>query len=164
MAPVPESVRRSMSTLAEASRKRLYPASFKNMARSSREVIRMGSTVLILNGSMIVWNESGPVILSPGDGTLLRQLEPRADPLEKVFDGHLCDPVKQGPVGDLPDEPKRWLVVGAEAQESSGGAQRSHLQYSVQSREHSGIGRRPPADGQEHQARRGLGCADFYGD
>ena len=111
-----------MSTLSEASRKRLYPAAFKKVARSSREVIRIGSTVLILNGSMIVWNESDPVVSAPGDRTLFGLREPRADPLEKVFNGHLCDPVKQSPVGDLPDEPERWLVVGAEAQESSGGA------------------------------------------
>ena len=61
---MPESVRRSISTLADASRKRLYPASLRKAARSSRDVMRMGSTVLILNGSMIVLKESGTVYMT----------------------------------------------------------------------------------------------------
>src|SRR5450759_11558 len=63
IAPVPESVGRSISTFADASRKRLYPAFLRKPARSSRDVKRIGSTVLILNGSMIVLKESGIVML-----------------------------------------------------------------------------------------------------
>jgi len=65
IAPVPESVRRSISTLADASRKRLYPAFLSKAARSSREVMRIGSTVLILNGSMIVLKQSGVLMWVP---------------------------------------------------------------------------------------------------
>ena len=92
----------------------------------------MGSTVLILNGSMIVLNESGLVMLVEGSvrrslwavqgpivppraRLLLGPLEPLGDPLEEVFDCHFGDPVKQSPVGDFSDEPQRWLVAGAES-------------------------------------------------
>jgi hypothetical protein len=92
--------------LADASRKRLYPASFRKAARSPREVMRMGSTVLILNGSMIVLKGSGMVMLLPARGRLLLgPIEPLADPLEEVFDRHLGDPVKQSAIGDLPEHP-----------------------------------------------------------
>ncbi len=44
-----------MSTSSEWTRKRLYPACARMRSRSSRVVIRIGSTILILKGSMIVF-------------------------------------------------------------------------------------------------------------
>ena len=95
-----------MSTLADASRKTLYPASFSKAARSPREVMRMGSTVLILKGSMIVMKKSGVVMMLSARARLLPDpIEPLADPIEEVFDGHLGDPVKQSAIGDSPEHP-----------------------------------------------------------
>src|SRR6188472_3358234 len=51
MAPVPESVRRSSSTSLAASWKTFQPAASSARSRSSRVVERMGSTILIRNGS-----------------------------------------------------------------------------------------------------------------
>lgn len=82
----------------------------------------MGSTVLILNGSMIVLKESVMVMLLersrrhgcqvsrgpmlPAKAPLLRRpLEPLADPRQEVVNGHLGDPVEQGAIGDFPDQP-----------------------------------------------------------
>ena len=56
MAPVPESVSRSMMTSSALRRKRLWWAAASAAARCSRVVKRMGSTVLMRNGSMMVWN------------------------------------------------------------------------------------------------------------
>jgi hypothetical protein len=84
----------------------LYPASFRKAARSPREVMRRGSTVLILKGSMIVLKESGAVMFLSARARLLPDMiQPRADPLEEVFDGHLGDPVKQSAIGDFPEHP-----------------------------------------------------------
>src|ERR1700693_5156603 len=130
IAPVPESVRRSISTLADASRKRLYPAFLRKPARSSRDVKRIGSTVLILNGSMIVLEEPGivmliersrlqgrPALRDPMVRARARllplRLEPLADPREAVVNGHLGDPVEPSAVGDLPSRPSRRLVVSS---------------------------------------------------
>jgi hypothetical protein len=55
MAPVPESVSRSMSTSSAFRRNGLYSASAIFLWRSSRVVMRMGSTTLILKGSMMVF-------------------------------------------------------------------------------------------------------------
>ncbi len=54
IADVPLSVSRSMSTSSALSRKTLYPASRRLASRSAGVVRRTGSTVLILNGSMMV--------------------------------------------------------------------------------------------------------------
>src|SRR3954466_6099572 len=51
MAPVPESVRRSSSTSRAESWKTFQPAASSARSRSARVVERMGSTILILNGS-----------------------------------------------------------------------------------------------------------------
>src|SRR6266404_3570428 len=53
MADVPESVSRSIRIASEATRKRLYPAASISRWRSSRVVVRMGSTLLMRNGSII---------------------------------------------------------------------------------------------------------------
>src|SRR5258708_34228333 len=53
MADVPESVSRSIRIASEATRKRLYPAASINRWRSSRVVVRIGSTLLIRKGSII---------------------------------------------------------------------------------------------------------------
>src|SRR5258708_22397280 len=50
MAPVPESVSRSMRTSSALSRKRLQAADCRAAARCARVVNRMGSTVLMRNG------------------------------------------------------------------------------------------------------------------
>src|SRR5271165_3517001 len=54
IAPVPESVSRSMSTSSAGSRKRLKCAARRNSSRCSRVVQRIGSTLLMRNGSMTV--------------------------------------------------------------------------------------------------------------
>lgn len=54
IAPVPESVSRSISTSSASSRKRLYPAASSFSVRSRRVDILIGWTEWILNGSMIV--------------------------------------------------------------------------------------------------------------
>ena len=54
IAPVPESVSRSIRTSSAWSANRFRPASSIASARSSRVVIRIGSTAWIRNGSMIV--------------------------------------------------------------------------------------------------------------
>src|SRR6516164_3639939 len=54
IAPVPESVSRSIRTSSAGNRKRLLCAARSCCSRSSRVVHRMGSTLLILKGSMIV--------------------------------------------------------------------------------------------------------------
>src|SRR5258708_4218256 len=59
MAPVPESVSRSMGTSSALSRKRLQAADCRAAARCARVVNRMGSTVLMRNGSMMVLNGMG---------------------------------------------------------------------------------------------------------
>src|SRR5258708_33127465 len=59
MAPVPESVSRSMRTSSALSRKRLQAADCRAAARCARVVNRMGSTVLMRNGSMMVLNGMG---------------------------------------------------------------------------------------------------------
>src|SRR5260370_40133324 len=53
MADVPESVSRSIRIASEATRKRLYPAASISRWRSSRVVVRLGSTLLMRNGSII---------------------------------------------------------------------------------------------------------------
>src|SRR5258708_31797399 len=53
MADVPESVSRSIRIASEATRKRLYPAASISRWRSSRVVVRIGSTLLMRNGSII---------------------------------------------------------------------------------------------------------------
>src|SRR6201987_357730 len=53
MADVPESVSRSIRIASEATRKRLYPAASISRLRSSRVVVRMGSTLLMRNASII---------------------------------------------------------------------------------------------------------------
>src|SRR5258707_14472333 len=53
MADVPESVSRSIRIASEATRKRLYPAASISRWRSSRVAVRMGSTLLMRNGSII---------------------------------------------------------------------------------------------------------------
>src|ERR1044072_5099246 len=54
IAPVPLSVNRPMSTSSPRRAKRLWPAVAVACSRSSRVVIRIGSTEGIRNGSMIV--------------------------------------------------------------------------------------------------------------
>ena len=54
IAPVPESVSRSMRTSSAWSANRLKPAASMAASRSSRVVIRMGSTAWMRNGSMMV--------------------------------------------------------------------------------------------------------------
>ena len=76
MAPVPESVSRSMSTSSDASRKGLYPDAIRCACRWLRVVMRSGSTDLILNGSMIVWNVGGGPDRESGWATVIRQLPP----------------------------------------------------------------------------------------
>jgi hypothetical protein len=44
MAPVPESVSRSITTSSAASSNKLYPAASRALARSARVVSRIGST------------------------------------------------------------------------------------------------------------------------
>src|SRR5688500_543318 len=56
MAPVPESVRRSIRTSSDFRRKRLYPQASSAAMRSSRVVMRIGSTEWMRNGSMTVLN------------------------------------------------------------------------------------------------------------
>src|SRR6266511_550200 len=56
MAPVPESVRRSIRTSRAWSRNTLLCAASSAIRRSSMVFCRIGSTVLMRNGSMIVWN------------------------------------------------------------------------------------------------------------
>src|SRR5260370_24919155 len=53
MGDVPEYVSRSIRIASEATRKRLYPAASISRWRSSRVVVRMGSTLLMRNGSII---------------------------------------------------------------------------------------------------------------
>src|SRR5271166_6670885 len=55
IALVPESVRRSIRISDECSSNRLNPASWRRRSRSAGVVRRKGSTLLILNGSMIVF-------------------------------------------------------------------------------------------------------------
>ena len=66
MAPVPESVSRSIGTSAAASSNKLYPAASRALARSARVVSRIGSTEWIRNGSMIVRNGSSVVTAANG--------------------------------------------------------------------------------------------------
>src|SRR5262245_16393468 len=54
IAPVPESVSRSMSTSSAWSANRLYPASVSRCSRSARVSMRIGSTAWIRKGSMMV--------------------------------------------------------------------------------------------------------------
>ena len=54
IAPVPESVSRSMITSSACKPKRLYPARCSAASRSSGLGKRMGWTEWILNGSMMV--------------------------------------------------------------------------------------------------------------
>src|SRR3954468_18020689 len=54
IAPVPESVSRSIRTSSARRANRLYPAPASHPARSSRVLIRIGSTEWIRNGSMMV--------------------------------------------------------------------------------------------------------------
>ncbi len=70
IAPVPESVRRSTSTSSAWRLKRLYPAAAIARDRSSRVVIRIGSTEWIRNGSMIVCQPSTSTEDTPGGGAL----------------------------------------------------------------------------------------------
>ena len=56
IAPVPESVSRSISTSSARNSNRLYPAAASAAARSARVVSRIGSTEWMRNGSMIVRN------------------------------------------------------------------------------------------------------------
>src|SRR6185503_5459490 len=71
IAPVPESVSRSISTSSPFSRKTLWPASTSARSRSARSVNLTDSTVLIRNGSMIVLKCSiaaplpDPIVLPP---------------------------------------------------------------------------------------------------
>ena len=58
IAPVPESVSRSMSTSSAWIANRFQPAASSAAARSSRVVMRMGSTAWMRNGSMIVRGRS----------------------------------------------------------------------------------------------------------
>src|SRR5215470_1472154 len=53
MAEVPESVSRSIRIASEGTRNRLYPADSNSRWRSSRVVVRIGSTLLMRNGSMM---------------------------------------------------------------------------------------------------------------
>src|ERR1700722_404519 len=55
MALVPESVSRSIRISEECSSNRLNPACLRRRSRSDGVVRRKGSTLLILNGSMIVF-------------------------------------------------------------------------------------------------------------
>src|SRR5215510_9493192 len=71
MAPVPESVRRSSSTSLAATWKRFQPACASACSRSARVVERIGSTILIRNGSrggridhLSVWQ----VLAAPQEG------------------------------------------------------------------------------------------------
>jgi hypothetical protein len=43
-------------------------------------------------------------------------LEPIADPLEEVLNGHFRNAVKQSTIRNPPKHPQRWFVVGAEPQ------------------------------------------------
>jgi hypothetical protein len=54
MAPVPESVSKSIRMSSEEIRKRLPPAASRSFSRCARVVWRIGSTLLIRNGSMMV--------------------------------------------------------------------------------------------------------------
>jgi hypothetical protein len=65
MAPVPESVSRSIGTSSAATPNKLYPAASRALARSARVVSRIGSTEWIRNGSMIVRNGFSLVIRAP---------------------------------------------------------------------------------------------------
>ena len=65
MAPVPESVSRSIGTSSAASSNKLYPAACRALARSPRVGSRIGSTEWIRNGSMIVRNGSSVITRAP---------------------------------------------------------------------------------------------------
>ena len=60
MAPVPESVKRSIRMSSAAIRNRFQSAFARMSSRSSRVVIRSGSTVLMRNGSMMVFKSDPP--------------------------------------------------------------------------------------------------------
>ncbi len=60
IAPVPESVSRSMRISRAGMRKRFQSAAARMRSRSGRVVIRSGSTTLIRNGSMILGMLEGP--------------------------------------------------------------------------------------------------------
>ena len=65
MAPVPESVSRSIGTSWASSSNKLYPAASRALARSARVGSRIGSTEWIRNGSMIVRNGCSAVTGAP---------------------------------------------------------------------------------------------------
>src|SRR5574343_892492 len=60
MAPVPESVSQSISTSSARSLKTLSLASSSRRSRSAREVMRMGSTLLMRKGSIRVLGMCAP--------------------------------------------------------------------------------------------------------
>src|SRR5579862_5637717 len=68
IAPVPESVSRSISTSSDRSENRLNPASARAARRSASVVIRSGSTAWMRNGSMIVRNPTGRASRTWHDG------------------------------------------------------------------------------------------------
>src|SRR6476661_6099791 len=87
IAPVPESVSRSMRTSSPRSANRFSPASASAVSRSSRVVMRIGSTEWMRNGSMIVRNPSTVRTLTCGSVIegLVEQIEQRHAELERLM-------------------------------------------------------------------------------
>src|SRR5437867_1000653 len=95
IAPVPESVSRSMRTSCARKPKRLKPTSRSAPSRCARVVKRMGSTLLIRNGSMIVLNSDGIRT------SLARGIVVRARPVAPALLHELRRELLRHAVGDL---------------------------------------------------------------
>src|ERR687889_1390053 len=96
MAPVPESVSRSIRTSSSWRLKRLYPADSSAASRCSTVVSRIGSTEWIRNGSMIVRQRStSPRIGAP-------EAAASADPVVDASAGEaMMEPLAEA-VGHVP--------------------------------------------------------------